>query len=145
MSLIEDVGNSFLEGFNKGFSDARNRTIYLPIMCCGHEMSEIWQGDKRVGAFCPVCKKKWEPRPTEEHYTVGKMTVHIDEWDPKMAKNEEELINGVKFVVSDFIANDMAILFNSNLFSPDGTVDEKKAVVIKGLGNGEEDKSERNS
>ena len=40
-----------------------NRNVYyIPIMCCGQPMSEIYnKNEERIAAVCQVCGNKWEP------------------------------------------------------------------------------------
>lgn len=34
---------------------------YIPIICCGQAMNEVFEGDKRIAATCSICHKTWKP------------------------------------------------------------------------------------
>ena len=42
---------------------------YIPIICCGQAMAEIYDGEKRVAASCPICKRVWkQPADTTSRF-----------------------------------------------------------------------------
>jgi hypothetical protein len=38
---------------------------YIPIICCGEPMTEIYAGNKRIGAMCQKCKATWRPETAD--------------------------------------------------------------------------------
>jgi len=65
--------------------------VYIPILCCGQPMAEIYEGEKRIAATCPICKKTWRPTETSTWKTgSAKMygnhypQVIIDEWPSEL-------------------------------------------------------------
>ncbi len=67
-------------------------TFYIPIMCCGQEMAEIYEGEERVAATCSICGKVWKPGlPKYATWTICQIKIKID---PAMPKDQARLEGG---------------------------------------------------
>jgi hypothetical protein len=53
---------------------------YIPIMCCGQQMADVYIDGKRVAATCSTCHRVWKPSPpTTAQWEVKWVTVRRDE------------------------------------------------------------------
>jgi uncharacterized Zn finger protein len=63
--------------------------FYIPIMCCGKEMDEIYQDGKRICATCSECGKTWRPKISNNpQWTITKMYVKNTDTNIKLLKGE---------------------------------------------------------
>jgi hypothetical protein len=72
--------------------------LYLPVMCCGQEMADIYADGKRVMAVCQVCGKEWIPQlKAKIGFTQSKIYLKTP-----ISKEESEQIDLVG--LQDFVA-----------------------------------------
>lgn len=115
-------------------------TIFIPIMCCGKQMDEIFIDEKRVMAICGICGKTW--KPVMPKINIHKFTliykVKVEKDDNLDEKTEElrQKVGEMRQAIQEEIASEIEKLWKEVLYkdaisgNTSTTTDESESEIV---------------